>query len=233
MKNKPLIQRESERFWRAGFTMVEILAVITVIAILMSVASVGIQKMDAGQATGTAAAVSEAIFDEARGAAVGRGTRARVVIHNDPRADQRDRFLRYMAVCVEVEDGATMTWKFPSRGTTLPSGVFFDEDATLAATTTVPELGTYGTMIISLPGQRNNLVDCIYYEFNSEGVCVDGGVDGDTAGASPGAAFVLAGGVLPPNEDKPRVKGNNRTGFVVWRNGRSSIFRNPDHITPN
>lgn len=213
--------------------MVEILAVIAVIAILMSVAAVGIQKMDAGQATSTGAAVSEAIFDEARSAAVGRGTRARVVIHNDPSADQRDRYLRFMAVCVEVESGGSSSWEFASRGTTLPSGVYFDEDATRAATANVPDIGTFGTMRTALPGQKNTQVDCIYYEFNGEGLCVDGGPDGDTTGASPGAAFVLTGGVLPPNEDKPRVKGNNRTGFVVWRNGRSSIFRNPEHISPN
>ena len=213
--------------------MVEILAVIAVIAILMSVAAVGIQKMDAGQATGTAAAVSEAIFDEARSAAVGRGTRARVVIHNDSSPDRRDRYLRYMAVCVEIDDGGSPTWEFASRGTTLPSGVFYDQEATDAATATVPDIGTYGTMSITLPGRRNDPVECIYYEFNGEGLCVDGGESNETTGKSPGAAFVLTGGVLPPNEDTPRVKGNNRVGFVVWRNGRSSIFRNPNHITPS
>ena len=39
---------------RRAFTMVEILAVIAVIAILMSVAAVGIQKMDQGQSTAAA-----------------------------------------------------------------------------------------------------------------------------------------------------------------------------------
>ena len=78
--------------------MVELLAVIAVIAILMSVAAVGIQKMDQGQATSTGLSVSEALFDEARSAAIGRGTRSRVYLHNDPSPEQRDRFLRLMAV---------------------------------------------------------------------------------------------------------------------------------------
>ena len=207
---------------RRAFTMVEILAVIAVIAILMSVAAVGVQKMDQGQATATASSISEAIFDEARSSAVGRGTRARVVIHNDSSEDERDRYLRYMAVCIEVEG----EWEFASRGTSLPSGVYFDKLATDEAGSKIDDIGTYGTMSIALPGDKDSSVECYYYEFNAEGLCVDA----DNPG-SPGAAFVLAGGVLPPNEDAPRVKGNNRTGFVVWRNGRTSIFRNPEHIT--
>jgi type II secretory pathway pseudopilin PulG len=204
--------------------MVEILAVIAVIAILMSVAAVGIQKMDQGQATSTALAVSEAIFDEARSSAVGRGTEARVLIHNDPAPDERDRYLRYLVVAVK-ENG---NWVISSRGTSLPSGVYFDAEATADARTRVSGIGTFGEMSIALPGDKGAQRRCIYYEFNAEGLCVD-----SEAGGEPGAAFVLSGGVLPTNETKPRVQGNNRVGFVVWRNGRSSIFRNPEQITSN
>ena len=56
---------------RAGFTLVEIMAVMMVIAILLSVAAVGIQNIDRGQATTTALSVTESLFDEARSAAVG------------------------------------------------------------------------------------------------------------------------------------------------------------------
>jgi prepilin-type N-terminal cleavage/methylation domain-containing protein len=221
MKTKPPINRAPSVLRRA-FTMVEILAVIAVIAILMSVAAVGVQRMDEGQATAAAVSVTEAIFDEARSAAIGRGTRARVVLHNDSSPDQRDRYLRFLAVAIE-KDG---NWEFDSRGTTLPSGVYYDKLATDEAGSKISDIGTYGTMSIALPGDKRNEVNCYYWEFNSEGLCVDA----DNPG-SPGAPFVLAGGVLPPNEDTPRVKGNNRTGFVVWRNGRTSIFRNPEHIT--
>ncbi|MDA0767075.1 MAG: type II secretion system protein [Verrucomicrobia bacterium] len=210
---------------RQGFTMVEILAVIAVIAILMSVAAVGIQKMDQGQATSTALSVSEAIFDEARSAAVGRGARARVLIHNDPAEDQRARYLRYLAVAVEVEG----SWEIISRGTTLPSGVFFDVVGVQTATSSVPDIGTYGEMTIALPGDKASPKACYYYEFNAEGLCVDSGNDASL----PGAAFVVAGGVMPPSAVEPKVQGNNRAGFVVWRSGRSSLFRNPEHITPS
>lgn len=208
-----------------GFTMIEILTVIAIIAVLMSVASVGIQKMDAGQATSTALAVSEALFDEARSAAVGRGTRSRILIHNDPSEEERGRYLRYMAVAVLNQDGE---WEVTSRGTTLPSGVYFDAVSSSATSDRVTGIGTYGTASIELPGENRSSTSCYYYEFNAEGLCVNG-----DSGETPGAAFILVGGVLTPNEDTPRMKDNNRVGFIVWRNGRSSLIRNPDQIASN
>ena len=86
---------------RAGFTLVEIMAVMMVIAILLSVAAGGIQNIDRGQATTTALAVTESLFDEARSEAVGRGTRARLLIHkelNDKELEDRERYLSYMCV---------------------------------------------------------------------------------------------------------------------------------------
>ncbi|MBI24604.1 MAG: hypothetical protein CMN05_13600, partial [Roseibacillus sp.] len=47
------------------------MAVMMVIAILLSVAAVGIQSIDRGQATTTALAITEALFDETRSKAVG------------------------------------------------------------------------------------------------------------------------------------------------------------------
>jgi hypothetical protein len=81
-------------------------------------------------------------------------------------------------------------------------------------------------MSIALPGDKNTSVSCFYYEFNAEGLCVR-----KDSPETPGAAFVVAYGVLRPNSDQPQVKGNNRSGFVIWRNGRTSLFRNPENIT--
>ena len=222
--------------------MIAILTVITVIAILMSVAAVGIKKLDQGQATITPLAISEGIFDEARSAAVGRASLARVLIHFDPAPDERERYLRYMVVAVgepvdSDDDGLgdldsdgrpIVEWEIDSRGSFLPSGVFFDQLATDEARSRIADIGTYGTTDMRLPGKNKTAVTCLYYEFNAEGLCVNMETPDE-----PGATFVLAGGVLPPNETVPRVRGNNRKGFVVWRNGRTAIFRNPDHITLN
>jgi type II secretory pathway pseudopilin PulG len=203
-----------------------------VMAILLSVAAMGIQRIDQGQATTTALAVSEAVFEEARSAAIGRGTRARVVIHNEFKDRDnlaRERYLRYMFVSVLNENGQ---WEIASRGTTLPSGVYYDPDLSEAAAQSVGSggsedgLGTFGTAQMRTPATRSAQKPVYYYEFNSEGICVDG----EEPDAQSGAAFVVVGGVRPPDRDRPIIKRNNKTGFIVWRNGRTSLFRNPNQI---
>ena len=214
--------------------MVEVLTVVAVMAILMSVAAVGIQNIDRGQATTSALAISEAVFDEARSAAVGRGTRARVLIHNnldDQDESDRDRYLRYLAVAVYDEE--LNGWELVSRGTLLPAGVYFDPDLSDQAAMSLPGIGTWGRTNLRLPGEDRSSKSCYYYEFNGEGICIDGG---ETAGAvnpgvRPGAAFVLVGGVRPGGRAKPKIQGRNQTGFVVWRNGRTALYRSPDQIS--
>lgn len=215
---------------RSGFTLVEIMAVMAVIAILLSVAAVGIQNIDRGQATTTATAVTEALFDEARSAAIGRGTRSRLVIHNDLNDEDpndRIRYLSYMCVAIleTDEDGAQGNqWRVIKRGTQLPAGVYFSEEDSFQAAKKI-EVGRFGKMSIELPGDRSPK-KCIYYEFNAEGVCRDGEDDS----AEPGAAVVLVGGARQRGAKIPQIRGKNKVGFVLWRNGRTSLFRNPDQI---
>ena len=221
---------------RAGFTLVEILAVMMVIAILLSVAAVGIQNIDRGQATTTALSVTESLFDEARSAAVGRGTRARLLIHkelNDEELDDRERYLSYMCVAVESTnregDVQGAGWEVITRGTKLPSGVYFSPEESERVSDSIG-VGKAGTMTIDLPGSGSNGADsfkeCYYFEFNAEGVCVDS----DNDGLEPGAAVVLISGTRPRNVEEPKLVKNNKVGFVVWRNGRTSIFRSPEQI---
>ena len=60
--------------------------------------------------------------------------------------------------------------------------------------------------------------DCYFYEFNAEGICVH---DGST---TPGAAVVLSSGI-PEDGKEPILNGSDKAGFVVWRNGSTSIYR--------
>ena len=66
-----------------GFTLVELLVVVGIMAAMLSVAAIGIQNIDKGQATVSALSQSQALMDEARNLAIGRGTRARLCIHAD------------------------------------------------------------------------------------------------------------------------------------------------------
>lgn len=207
------------------------MAVMMVIAILLSVAAVGIQSIDRGQATTTALSVTEALFDEVRSAAVGRGIRARLLIHkelDDADEEDRERYLSYMCMAVEGTNQAGEAqgggWTVETRVTKLPTGVYFsiEESERVAAAI---GLGKPGTMSIKLPGS-DALKECYYFEFNPEGVCVDS----ENAALDPGAVVVLISGARPRGEEEPTLLKNNKVGFVVWRNGRTSVFRSPEQI---
>ena len=217
---------------RAGFTLVEIMTVMMVIAILLSVAAVGIQNIDRGQATTTAASITEALFDEARSAAVGKGIRARLLIHKELNDEDPEDFKRYLRrIYLAVEDTAQAGdaqgggWVVIERSIkALPNGVYFSAEESERVADAI-KVGQPGTMRIKLPG-LDAFKECYYFEFNAEGVCIDS----ENAAAQPGAAVVLISGARSKNQEEPKILKNNKVGFVVWRNGRTSIFRSPKQI---
>ena len=234
MKNTILKERRKTCATPGGFTLVELLTVMAIVSILLSVAAVGISRIDRGQATTTSLALTEALFNEARALAIGEGTRTRVVIHNDLNdSDNPDRYLRYLAIAVEEKNSSgtgTGNWTVASRGTLLPSGVFFDHDSSKKVSAkveganpmsgSITGFGEWNTGTIDFPGLPRSAQSCYYYEYNSEGICVAEG------SSKPGGAFVVSQGSRGAKDSDPILDDKNKTGFVIWRNGSTSIYRN-------
>jgi len=205
----------------AGFSLIELLTVIAIISILLTVGAVGIGSLTNGKNVTSATTSVEALFAEARTLAISKGTKARVMI-NEADPTDRDNYLRRVVIVTNDLDpnGQPLTtWSLNSRGYQLPDQVFFSktfskksksdssplDEMTLAESTTVkkPFAGKY-----------------YYYEFNSEGICLNAG-----------ASFVIGQGVM--TSGSPRVTGSSKrnfSGFVIWRNGTTSLFRGPDQI---
>lgn len=215
-----------------GFTLIELLVVVGIMAVMLSVAAIGIQNVDKGQATVTGLSQTQALLDEARNLAVGRGTRARLCIHAEP--NEEDRNLRFMVVAYErierndAGDETGRSWRVDSRGTFLPSGVYFHPQLARDAASQVTGLGSFGEngSGVRFPGDQRTTrnPNYYYYEFNAEGLCTTEGE------GQPGAAFVLCRGVTGPGAAEPRVIGRDVGGFIVWRNGRTSPIRDTDSI---
>lgn len=206
----------------AGFTLVEMLVVIAIMSILMTAGAIGLGGMGGKGVTSGVASV-ESLFDEARSIAVGQRTNARVLVAKTLTNNPADN-LRRVVVASATLDAAgvpTNTWVLSSRGTVLPDQTFFSQDYSKQSNGgAIPE--------VDLTGVKAAYLGRYYsYEFNSEGICNP---------QTQGASLVIGSGARrlnAPAGEKPKVTAAAKRdfgGFVVWRNGSTSVYRSPDQM---
>lgn len=216
----------------SGFTLVEMLVVIAIISILMTAGVIGLGGIE-GKGVSSGVSSAEALFDEARSTSVARNLRSCVLVakalDNNPSED-----LRRMVVAYEATDPATgapadpdnpnPTWVLSSRGLVLPEQTFFSE--TLSRLDHAA--GAQPIEVITLSDVKPNYVGKYFiYKFNGEGVCL-----------TSGTSFVIGGGTrntsLSSEVAPPRITARAKRdfgGFVIWRNGGTSLFHSPTQIS--
>lgn len=210
-----------------AFTLVEMLVVIAIMSILMTAGAIGLGGMG-GKGVTSGVASAESLFDEARSIAVGQRTRARVLIAKDLTDNKADNLRRIVVASEALKaDGTpdTDNWILSSRGAVLPDQTYFSQDYSKKGKDDPKDPNGKIDEIASLAGAKAAYAGSyFYYEFNAEGIC-----------STPGAGFVIGAGarsVKDPTQ-QPRVTSAGKRdfgGFVVWRNGRTSVFRSPTQI---
>jgi prepilin-type N-terminal cleavage/methylation domain-containing protein len=203
-----------------GFSLIELLVVILIISILLTLGAVGLKGLG-GKGVTSGVATAEAVFDEARAIAVGKGTKARVLVDVDDPQDNENYKRRMIVVYEELDDQGEPVkdkWVMSSRAVMLPEGTFFSETFSKKN----HEQGGDGVEDFALSTNKQAYDGkYLFYEFNSEGIS-----------STPGTSFIIGSGTRPQG-DQPRVTGQGKrdfAGFIVWRNGRTSLFRGPDEI---
>jgi prepilin-type N-terminal cleavage/methylation domain-containing protein len=223
--SQPAMNRGSK-----GFTLIEILVVMAIMATLLGLGVGAIKSMSTAKGVSSAVPIADAIFDQARQVAKSSGTPTRVVIYADTtgdNVDKRERFLRLMGVAtgrdaagLPVDDIADVTqWRLVSRAVTLPSNTFFNanlsnQDPTATETAIFP-----GSAVAK---------NCYVYQFNSEGALID-----STGTPITDGQFVVQAGKLLPGQTTPTEATNAKRdigGFRIWANGRMAMFRSPNQI---
>ena len=208
-----------------GFSLIELLVVILIISVLLTLGAVGLRGLG-GNGVRSAVSPAEAVFDEARAIAVGKGTKSMVLVDvNNPQ--DAENYKRRMIVVYEKlnEQGEPLKdqWEMSSRPVMLPEGTFFS--GTFSKKKHDPNGGGGGDAVeeFNLQNLSKQTFQGKYasYEFNSEGIC-----------KNPGTSFIIGAGTRPQGGE-PKVTGQAKrdfAGFIVWRNGRTSLFRGPDEI---
>ena len=217
-------------FHAAGYSLLELLVVISIMATLMTIGSFGIKNFSKASGVSAAIPIAQGVFSQARSLAIEKGTNTRVLMHNDSDTTaglNRERNLRYMVVqYLDTNDTEVTTddeWVTASRGVKLPEGVFYSP--TLSNQGDAPNVTTVAT---ALPGLAD-AVSCRTYEFNSQGIITSPVPSGNNV-----PRFVIRAGSLPPGRTEPIAASGagerNAGGFVIWKNGRTAVFRHPDQI---
>lgn len=217
---------------KRAFTLVEMLVVIAIISILMTVGSIGISSMG-GKGVTSGVATAEALFDEARATAVGRNLRSCVLVAktltNKPDEDLRRIIVAYEETNADGTprnpSSATPNWVLSSRGVVLPEQTFFSQQFSRKDHQSGGALEEItDSKIVAVKGAYRG--NWFIYEFNSQGII-----------KTPGASFIIGSGgrnlSKPSTTSAPRVTAAAKRdfgGFVIWRNGRTSVFRSPEQM---
>jgi len=200
-----------------GFTLVELLTITVVVSILMTIGAIGLNNLSSGKGVGSAVSQAEAMFHLARQAAVANNTNARVLVSKSLAGSGQRHGDDLRRILVALQDPETGQWELTDRGEFLPPNVFFSQNFSRNADGTAIQSGTIPGLSAAFSGEF------FYYQFNSEGVST-----------TPGSGFVVGTGIWPPNDTtQPRIGSKQERdfgGFVVWRNGRTSLYRSPNQI---
>ena len=226
MLNTPTSTKGRDRLlrsFRKGFTLVELLAVMAIISILLSLASVGISRIGKGQGVTAGLAIGEGLLAQARILAMNQNAPARLIIHgdlNDTIPIERDRYRRMMMVVYQTtdEEGRIIPeWKRAGSPTFLPQGVFYSPElsrADMRAGGVLPEARH------QLTNQASDARQCHFYEFNGQGICT-----------TPGAGFIVVNGARPSGAKQPLLGGKRDLGgFVVLKNGGTTMIRDIEQL---
>ena len=207
-----------------GFTLVEVLTVIAIITILLAAGAIGVGNLNAGKGVTSAVATCESLFEEARTIAVSKRCKARVMV--DVNDKTSENYLRKVVIVHEKinSDGTVTagTWILANRGYEMPKGTYFSKLYSKKNSANLDE----GAMTMQTESGKVLAAfngNYAYYEFNAEGIF-----------ENAGSGFVVGSGVRPKGQEPKTTKGAARdfAGFVVWRNGRTSTYSNPEQI-PN
>lgn len=241
---KPHLKRDSK-----GFTLVELMVVMTIIGIMLTLATTVLRDSGTTRTLDSGLDVLQNLVQEARTTAQGNDTYTRIVIANDPKDTGKDsRHLRYLVVQIfrknatqaESYDGTreitTGEWVSTSAGVMLPPGVYFSPTYSRSLHWATGSRDRINTDRAELA--RNKSSRIYYFEFDPKGRYVAPGSSPNSASQPHRLVLINArlgegrnskDGIIPLQVDSEH-RPLGAKGIVLWPEGNTSLLRTREQI---
>lgn len=215
-----------------GFTLVELIVVITIMVAMMALASNMLRGGGRSQGLQSAVEMVDGLVQEARLDAMGKGSWSRLIVVSTPH--DPDRNMRSLGVM--SKNTRTNKWQLVNRLQTLPSGFYISpQHSTLLESSGTSKTGKIsrgfasrdGQDTVNLPGM--GLTDIYFIEFDEEGRMAQPNV--------PTRLVVVSGSAGDGKQEKPTPVVNGKPGMaggiVIYPKGNISRLRTEEQVIPN
>jgi len=205
----------------AGFSLVELLTVIAIVAILAAVSSTAFNSIGRGQGADGASTVASSLALGARVEAMKKGRGALLAIDATYDADNPERYLRRFVLFGGVETNGEVRYEVAGKPLTLPQGVNFLPEYSDGYTTNQLDL-----QAIEPQATNNGSHNWLVYEFSGSGHLV--------APATGDSRLVFGPAITDGsgNVDIPDSMAAKRRGFLLRNNGRPAFFETTNQMPP-
>lgn len=216
-----------------GFTLVELIVVITIMVAMMALAASMLRGGGRGQGLQSAVEMVDGMVQEARLDAMGKGTWSRLIIVSTPEDEARN--MRTLGVM--SKNTRTGKWHLVNRLQTLPAGFYISPTySTLLEGSKRTKGGKSvargfssrdGQDTVNLPGNR--MTDIYFIEFDEEGRM--------SQPNAPTRLVVVSGSAGNGKEEKPTPMVDGKPGLaggiVIYPKGNISRLRTTEQVIPN
>lgn len=208
-----------------AFTLVELIAVIALVAVFAGISSFAVLRMGSGSMDG-AERLAGSQFNAARNLSLLKGTEVRVIIQNDPEAPEH--FRRQLGIIYNVaEPTEPALWVAYDSGEVLPDGFYFVPEVARADGTLEPE-----TMRLEFPRTDPSAggagTEYYYFEYNKAGIASPAGVQVVLEPGRP--EFAADGFAIVPQGGSGETRKAGWGGFLILRLGGLLYFPDPNAI---
>lgn len=216
-----------------GFTLVELIVVITIMVAMMALAASMLRGGGRGQGLQAAVEMVDGMVQEARLDAMGKGTWSRLIIVSTP--DDEARNMRTLGVM--SKNTRTGKWHLVNRLQTLPAGFYVSPAYSTLLEGSKKARGEKSTArgfasrdgqdTVNLPGNR--MTDIYFIEFDEEGRM--------SQPNAPTRLVVVAGSAGNGKEERPTPMVDGKPGLaggiVIYPKGNISRLRTTEQVIPN